>query len=38
VFGLRHWSKRTWMFSSVFVLLPPVLIFGTWGYFSMVRG
>ena len=38
VFGLHHWSKRTWLFSSIFVLLPPVLIFGIWGYFSMVRG
>lgn len=37
VYGVRQWSRRSWGFASVFVLLPPVLIFGTWGWFSMVR-
>lgn len=38
VFGLHHWTRRSWLFSAIFVLLPPVLIYGIWGYFAMVRG
>ena len=28
VIGVHTWSKRSWLFASVFVLLPCVLIFG----------
>ncbi|MGC4028950.1 MAG: YIP1 family protein [Steroidobacteraceae bacterium] len=37
VYGVRQWSRRSWLYASLFVLLPPLLIFGTWGYFALGR-
>lgn len=34
IIGMQVWSKRSWMFCSVFVLLPSVLIYGIWGWFA----
>lgn len=28
--GVRHWSGRSGLFSAVFVLLPPLVIYGVW--------
>ena len=33
--GVQQWSKRSWGFSAVFVLLPVVLIYGAWAGFSL---
>jgi hypothetical protein len=30
VIGVRTWSGRTWMFSSIFVMLPMVIVYGIW--------
>jgi hypothetical protein len=30
VIGVRTWSGRTWMFSSLFVMLPMVVVYGVW--------
>jgi len=35
--GVKEWSRRSWLFSVVFAALPSVLIFGTWAYFSLGR-
>jgi hypothetical protein len=34
IIGVRTWSQRSWMFSSVLVLLPIVLIYGCWAIFA----
>lgn len=34
IIGVRTWTGRSWLFSSVFVLLPAVLLFGIWGFFA----
>ena len=33
--GVQQWSKRPWGFCAVFVLLPVVLIYGAWAWFSL---
>ena len=33
--GVQLWSKRPWGFCAVFVLLPVVLIYGAWAWFSL---
>ena len=33
--GVQQWSKRSWGFCAVFVLLPVVLIYGAWAGFSL---
>lgn len=35
IVGVQQWSGRSWVFSSVFVLLPLVLIFGIWAAISL---
>ena len=30
IIGVRTWSQRSWVFSSVLVLLPAVVIYGIW--------
>jgi hypothetical protein len=30
IIGDKVWSKRTWVFSATFVMLPSVLIYGVW--------
>jgi hypothetical protein len=30
IIGVRAWSQRSWQFSSIYVLLPWVVIFGLW--------
>jgi Yip1 domain len=30
IVGVRTWSGRSWLFSSIFVMLPMVIIYGTW--------
>lgn len=35
VVGVRTWSGRSWLFSSIFALLPYVLIYGIWAFISL---
>jgi len=35
VVGVRAWSGRSWLFSSIFALLPYVLIYGIWAFISL---
>jgi hypothetical protein len=35
VVGVKTWSGRSWLFSTVFATLPYVLIFGTWAFISL---
>ena len=35
VVGVRAWSSRSWLFSSVFAVLPYALIFGIWAFISL---
>jgi hypothetical protein len=37
VMAIRVWSGRSWLFSSVYALLPVVLIFGGWAVFALGR-
>lgn len=37
IFGVKEWSGRSWLFSTVFAALPLVLLFGIWGFFSLGR-
>jgi hypothetical protein len=32
---VRAWSGRSWLFSSVFALLPYMLIYGIWAFFAL---
>lgn len=32
--GVRTWSQRSWGFSAIMVLLPWVVIYGIWAFFS----
>jgi hypothetical protein len=34
VLGVRTWSKKSWGFSTVFVLLPFVVMYGGWALFA----
>lgn len=33
--GVKTWSGRSWLFSTVFTVLPYALIFGIWGMFAL---
>lgn len=35
IMGVRAWSGRSWVYASVFVLLPPLVIYGTWGWVAL---
>jgi Yip1 domain len=37
VLGVRVWSGRSWLFSSVFALLPVVILYGAWAAWAFVR-
>jgi hypothetical protein len=34
IIGVRVWSQRSWVFSSILVLLPIVLMYGIWAFFA----
>ena len=34
IIGVRTWSQRSWTFSTVFILLPAVVIYGIWAFFA----
>jgi hypothetical protein len=34
IIGIQEWSKRSWLFSTVFALLPSVLIYGIWAWIA----
>jgi hypothetical protein len=34
IIGVRTWSQRSWSFSAIFVLVPIVVIYGLWAFFS----
>jgi hypothetical protein len=35
VVGVHVWSRRSWLFSTVFAVLPFVLTYGAWAFFSL---
>ncbi|MFO7324533.1 MAG: YIP1 family protein [Pseudomonadota bacterium] len=35
VFGVRVWSGRSWVFSTIFAALPFVLVYGIWAFFAL---
>jgi hypothetical protein len=37
VVGVRVWSARSWLFSTVFALLPFVVVYGVWAAISLGR-
>lgn len=34
IIGVKVWSQRSWMFSTIFIALPIVLIYGVWAFFA----
>lgn len=34
IIGVHTWSQRSWGFSTLFVLLPGVIIYGVWAFFA----
>lgn len=36
VVGVRVWSGRSWMFSSLFALSPVALVYGAWALFALL--
>jgi hypothetical protein len=34
IIGVRTWSQRSWTFSTAFILLPGVVIYGIWAFFA----
>jgi hypothetical protein len=34
IIGVRAWSQRSWVFSTVFILLPNLVIYGLWAFFA----
>src|SRR5688572_4664712 len=34
IIGIKTWSQRSWTFSSLFILLPAVVIYGIWAFFA----
>ncbi len=34
IIGIQQWSKRSWLFSTVFALLPSVLVYGIWAWIA----
>jgi hypothetical protein len=35
VVGVHVWSGRSWLYSTLFSLLPPLLVYGTWAAFAL---
>jgi hypothetical protein len=35
IIGVKSWSSRSWLFASVFVLLPPAVILGIWALIAL---
>jgi hypothetical protein len=35
IIGLRNWSQRSWLYSTIVIMIPVVLIFGIWGLFAL---
>lgn len=34
IIGVHVWSQRSWMFSTILVLIPGILIYGIWAFFA----
>jgi hypothetical protein len=34
IIGVKVWSQRSWLFSSLYILLPAVVIYGIWAFFA----
>jgi hypothetical protein len=34
IIGVHVWSQRSWLFSTIFVLLPAVAFYGIWAFFA----
>jgi len=34
IIGVHTWSQRSWLFSTTYVLLPYVVIYGLWAFFA----
>jgi hypothetical protein len=34
IIGVRTWSQRSWVFSTIYIMLPNVLIYGIWAFFA----
>jgi hypothetical protein len=34
IIGVHTWSQRSWVFSSIVVLLPVVVLYGIWSFFA----
>lgn len=34
IIGVRVWSQRSWTFSSLFILLPAVVVYGVWAFIA----
>lgn len=34
IIGVRVWSQRSWVFSTIFIVLPIVVIYGIWAFFT----
>jgi hypothetical protein len=34
IIGVRTWTRRSWGFSAILVLLPSVVIYGIWAFFA----
>lgn len=36
IIGVQTWTQRSWLFSTIFVMIPVVLIYGIWAIFAFV--
>ena len=34
IIGVKTWSQRSWFFSTIVVLVPIVLVYGVWSFFT----
>lgn len=34
IIGVRTWSQRSWAFSTIYILLPVLVIYGIWAFFA----
>ena len=34
IIGVHTWTRRSWLFSTLFVMLPTVVIYAVWGFFA----
>ena len=34
IIGVRVWSQRSWAFSTLFIVLPAVCLYGIWAFFA----